>query len=248
MEILNFKNGIMAKMINGEISGSINNITYYTVNGVGYLRSKPGQGKVKQSKATKKSASAFGKASSLIHPLLNELAIELNFKMIMKNRGKVVSAAKNWLMKEPEQTGSSLHTFQPALDLNDLVTLEGILNVQIELIVAKDNTISVVVGSFNPFVDVKAPQKTDTIELKVVLVTSLTNKEQTIVEKYPVSVEIPFLDAEVGEQTLQFPISPTAGSNILVGLIVCFKGYKINGMDKDRKWLPAGVLCLGSIK
>ena len=238
----------MAKMINGIISGSINNTTYYTVNGMDIIRSKPGPGKVKQSKATKKSASAFGKASSLIHPLLNELATELNFKMIMKNRGKIVSAAKNWLINEPEQTDASLHTFQPALELNDLVTLEKILNVQMELIISKDNTLSVVVRSFNPFADVQAPQKTEIVELKVVLVTSHTNQGLAVVEKYPIGVEIPFLNAEVGEQILQFPIPPTAGSIILVGLVVCFKGYKINGMDKDRKWLPAGILCLGSIK
>jgi hypothetical protein len=238
----------MARMINGKISGSISNTTYYTVNGISILRSKPGRGGVKQSKATKKSASAFGKASSIIHPLLNELATELNFKMIMKNRGKVVSAAKNWLMLETEEADSSLNTFQPALELNDIVTLEKILNVQMELIVAKDNTLSVVVGSFNPFADIKAPQKTEIVELKVVLVTSNTTKEQTIVEKYPISVEIPFCDAEVGEQTLEFPIHPGAGSIILVGLIICYKGYQINGMDRDRKWLPAGVLGLGRIR
>lgn len=237
----------MAKMINGQIIGSISKTTFLTINGIGILRSKPGRGNVKQTAATQKIASVFGKASSMIHPLLNELAEELYFKMIMKNRGKVVSAAKDWLIKEPEPTDSSLNSFQPAIELNDLVTLEKMLKVQMELVVAKDNKISLSIESFNPIVDILVPKKTDTVEWKVVLITSLTENGQTVVEKYPITLEIPYSDAEVGEQTLQFPIQPKAGTVFLVALTVCYKGYRINGMDRDRKWLPAGVLGMGKI-
>jgi len=99
----------------------------------------------------------------MIHPLLNELATEFNFKMIMKNRGKIVSAAKDWLIKKSGKTTSSLNTFQPALELNELVTLDKMLKVKMGLIIAKDNKISLSIASFNPFTDLQAPQKTDTV-------------------------------------------------------------------------------------
>lgn len=237
----------MAKIINGQVIGSISKTTFLFVNGIGILRSKPGRGNVKQTTATKKMASVFGKASSMIHPLLNELAEELYFKMIMKNRGKVVSAAKDWLIKVPESTDSSLNSFLPAIELNDQVTLEKVLKVSMELTVAKDNKISLSMESFNPTIAILVPKKTDTIELKAVLITSHTDKDQAVVEKYPVTLEIPYSDAEVGEQTLQFPVQPEAGTVFLVALAICYKGYRINGMDRDRKWLPAGVLGLGRI-
>lgn len=237
----------MAKIINGQVIGSISKTTFLTLNGIGILRSKPGRGNVKQTAATKKMASVFGKASSMIHPLLNDLAEELYFKMIMKNRGKVVSAAKDWLIKEQKLTGSSFNSFQPAIELNDQVALDKILNVPIKLVVAKDKKIVLSMESFNPTVAILVPKKTDTIELKAVLITSHTDKEQTVVEKYPITLEIPYSDAEVGGQTLQFPVQPAAGTVYLVALAVCFKGYRINGLDRDRKWLPAGVLGLGRV-
>jgi hypothetical protein len=183
----------------------------------------------------------------MVHPLLNGLAAELNFKMAMKNRGKVLSGVKSWLEGEGGQPASSLYIFQPAEELNNLAGLQKILKVQISPVLAEDHTVTVSVGAFNPGTDVKVPGKTEDIELKAVLVTLRTDKGRNDVLRYPVSITIPYADAEVGEQTISFPVKPEAGTVFLVGLAVSFMGYRILGMDKNPKWLPAGVLGIGKI-
>lgn len=56
----------MAKIdIKGQLRGSVGPVTYHTYNGNSYIQSKPGKGNVKQSEATRLSASDFGRASSL---------------------------------------------------------------------------------------------------------------------------------------------------------------------------------------
>jgi hypothetical protein len=238
---------IMAIIKNGAITGSLNKSTYYSFENQTIARSKPGPGGVKQTDGMKKSALYFGKASAMVHPLLNGLTMELNFKIPRSNKGKLVSMAKAWLTEVGDQPGSSLHLLQPAGELNNLVTLEKIVKVPVNAALAEDNTVTVAVGAFNPFSAVKAPAKTDTIELKAVLVTLKADKDWNDVRQYPVSLSIPYADAEVGEQTLEFPVQPNSGMAILVGWTVCFKGYRIPGMDKDPKWLPAGVLGIGKI-
>jgi len=56
----------MAKLTTkGQLKGSVGPVTYAAYNGNVFLRSKPGKGNVKQTTATKKSASDFGRASCL---------------------------------------------------------------------------------------------------------------------------------------------------------------------------------------
>jgi len=51
----------------------------------------------------------------------------------------------------------------------------------------------------------------------------------------------------VVKQKISFPLRLIAGTYFLVCLVVSFKGRSIPGMDKERKWLPAGVLGIGKI-
>jgi hypothetical protein len=237
----------MAIIKNGAMSGPIHKTTYYSFENQTIARSKPGPGGVKQTEGMRKSALYFGRASAMVHPLLNGLTTELNFKISRSNKGKLVSRAKAWLTEVGDQAGSSLHLLQPAGELNNLAALEKIVKVPVNTVLAEDNTVTVAVGAFNPFNAVKAPAKTDAIELKAVLVTLKADKDWNDVRQYPVSLSIPYADAEVGEQTLSFPVPPAPGMAILIGWTVCFKGYRIPGTDKDPKWLPAGVLGIGKI-
>lgn len=64
----------MARLgLKGQIGGSVGPVTYLAYNGTTYIRTKPGKGGVKQSSETKKSASDFGRASSLAKAIRNSL-------------------------------------------------------------------------------------------------------------------------------------------------------------------------------
>jgi hypothetical protein len=237
----------MASINNGKISGIVANVIFYSSHGKDFVRSAPGTNGVKQTKATKNSAAAFGRASALAHPLLNELAAELNFKMLRSNRGKVISAANKWLAGQTSSTTSSLPILPP-VELNDQVSLEESLKAPIELTLAGDNTVTVSIGPFNPKTAVKAPRQTYRIELKAVLVTSVKGKGRKEVQQhYPVTTEIAYDNTEVPVQNISFPVQPVAGTTLMIGLAVSFKGKFIPGTDKDRKWLPAAILGFGKI-
>ena len=57
----------------GHLKGTVGPVTYRAFNGNTYVQSKPGKGRVKQTAATKKSASDFGRASSLAKALRTTL-------------------------------------------------------------------------------------------------------------------------------------------------------------------------------
>lgn len=56
----------MARLTNkGQLSGGAGPVSWFSLNGITYMRSKPGKGNTHQSEATRKTASDFGRASSL---------------------------------------------------------------------------------------------------------------------------------------------------------------------------------------
>lgn len=239
----------MATMKNGKISGSIANVIWYTSNGIEIMRSKPGRGKVKQAESTKMNASNFGKASKMVSLILKGLAKELNFRMLPANRGKTIGAVSKWLPEEAKLTKSAFYSFPSVVELNELITLEKTVNIKAEVSLVNDNTITVAFDAFNPESAIKAPKNTQSIEIKAVLVSLGNNAAILALEplEYSVSLEIPYINQEVAAQNISFPVQPVAGTNFLVSLLVSYKGDKIPGMDKERKWLPAGALGIGKI-
>jgi hypothetical protein len=235
----------MASIKKGKINGSIGNITYYTLLDREVMRIKPA--KVVQTAATKQSGARFGKASSMTHALLNGMAAELDFKILPGNRGKTVAAVTKWLGGEGKSAVSSLHLFQPAQELNDQVSLEKLLPLQVDPVLAEDHTITVTIGAFNPVTALKVREKTEQIILKVLLVTLKSVQGDNDIRRYPVTITIPYDDAGVDEQVVSFPVQPEAGMSVLVGLAVSYQGYKFLGRENDRKWLPAAVLGIGKM-
>ena len=64
----------MAKLsTKGQIKGSVGPVSYHVYNDTVYIQSKPGKGNVKQTVATQKSASDFGRASSIAKAIRNSL-------------------------------------------------------------------------------------------------------------------------------------------------------------------------------
>lgn len=234
-------------MKNGKISGSIANTTFYESEGAELLRSKPGRGRVRQASTSKVCASRFGRASSMTHPLLNALVLELNFKIKKTNRGRVVGAVSNWLTSLNESAVSALSSFHAPLELNELISLEKTMKISLETALSEDNFISVSVGAFVPETAIKAPRLTTRVELKFVLVTQAKTLYRKELAKYPVSIEVPYNDKEVPAQIISFPVNLMKNTNFLVGLTITFSGFGLRGTGKECKWLPAGVLCVGKI-
>jgi hypothetical protein len=238
----------MARMKKGKISGSIANVIWYTSNGIDIMRSKPGRGRVKQTEATKKNSSNFGKAAKMVSKLFKGLAKELNFRMLPANRGKTIGEVSKWIPEEAKLTTSAFYSFPSLVELNDLIALEKAVKIHTEVFLAEDHTITISFGAFTPRSAVKAPRETDDIEIKAVLVIlSPNNDMDQEVLAYPVSLEFIYNNEEVAAQNITFPVQPVAGNNFLISLVVSYKGYNIPGMDRERKWLPAGVLGIGRI-
>lgn len=64
----------MAKIgFKGQLTGSVGPVYYRTFNGNSYIQTKPGRGNVKQTVATQKSASDFGRASSMAKAIRESL-------------------------------------------------------------------------------------------------------------------------------------------------------------------------------
>jgi hypothetical protein len=200
---------------------------------------------MKQNPVMKKQQSAFGKAASIAHALCNKVAEELNFRIPLKSRNEMVSLTYKWLADE--KVFPTLYLPWRKVELNDRVTLDKILCLQMKPVLCADHTVMVSIGQFNPRFQITAPLWTSEVELNFLLVTLTTEKDNKEVQKYPVRITVPYTDEEVVAQNLSFPVKPANDVIVLVSLAVCFKGKDLAGKDKDPKWLPAGILGIGRI-
>jgi hypothetical protein len=232
----------MPSQINLQITGRIQNIVFYKRGDKYYARSVSSG--IRQTKATKKRATEFGKASRAGKILRQQLLSVIPFPADNKMQTRLVSDLFSWFRSgfDPEQP------CDPVLFLNDFSFTESDTvaqrwRVSLEVTQTGNNMLQIKIPSFVPAKNIKAPA--GTVSVKCNIATGgyhLKNGGET--GSFSTSLNFNYNDKPVPAQILSLPTPTPPGSLIVTGVSLEYYFNKNGHLQKstNKAFMPAGIV------
>jgi hypothetical protein len=232
----------MPSQINLQITGRIQNIVFYKRGDKYYARSVSGS--IKQTKATKKRAGEFGKASRAGKILRQQLLPVIPFPADNKMQTRLVSDLFNWLRCgfDPEQP------CDPVPYLNDFSFTEGDTiserwKVFLEVTKAADGILQMKIPAFVPAKNIQAPA--GTVLVKCHIATAGYNLKNGVgTGGFSTSLNFNYNNEPVPEQIISLPI-PTPSQTLIVTAVSLEYYFNKNGYlqkSVNKAFMPAGIV------
>ncbi len=241
----------MARNTEQGLSGTIGNLVFYTMNGKNYVRSKPGKQNKKRNQKPNPLNTIFGTVSAYGSPMISRLSKVLLFPFglstynqlrgWMRNQYAAHAQDINW---ELSVQGSSICKISSNIDLRDFLTIPLTVND------SGNGLITVSIPAINPVKDIKAPARTQLINLKLVAVTSTFGQTQGsnsfCMEQYNFNCNNQLLAAK----EIVLNTGATAGSIVIVVAAIEYAlfGSLNNNYTTNPNWLPAAIIAMGRMK
>jgi hypothetical protein len=232
----------MPSQINLQITGRIGNIVFYKRGDNYYARSVPGR--IRQTKATKKCASEFGKASGAGKILRQQLLPVIPFPADNKMQTRLVADLCSWLRSgfDPQQP------CDPVPFLNDFSftksdTVAERLRVSLQVTKTADGMLEMKIPAFVPAENILAPA--GTVSVKCHIATGgygLKNGAAT--GGFSTSLNFNYNDEPVAEQIISLPTPTPSGSLIVTGVFLEYYFNKNGYLQKsvNKAFMPAGIV------
>ncbi len=232
----------MPSQINLQITGRIQNIVFYKRGDKYYARSVSGS--IKQTKATKKRAGEFGKASRAGKILRQQLLPVIPFPADNKMQTRLVSDLCRWLRSgfDPEQPCDPV----PYLDCFPFTqgdTVAERWRVSLEVTKAAEDTLQMKIPAFVPAENILAPA--GTVLVKCHIATGgydLKNGGNT--GGTTTTLNFDYNNEPVAEQIISLPTPTPSQSLIVTGVSVEYYFNKNGHLQKsvNKAFMPAGIV------
>jgi hypothetical protein len=232
----------MPSQINLQITGRIGNIVFYKRGDNYYARSVPGR--IRQTKATKKCASEFGKASGAGKILRQQLLPVIPFPADNKMQTRLVADLCSWLRSgfDPQQP------CDPVSFLNDFSftksdTVAERLRVSLQVTKTADGMLEMKIPAFMPAENILAPA--GTVSVKCHIATGgygLKNGAAT--GGFSTSLNFNYNDQPVPEQIISLPTPTPSQTLIVTGVSLEYYFNKNGYLQKsvNKAFMPAGIV------
>jgi len=233
----------MPSQINVQITGRIGNLIFYKLGDKYYSRSAPV--KVKQTKATKKRATEFGKASRAGKSLRQQLLPVIPFPKDNQMQTRLVSAIFLWLKSN---IGNSLQPCNPVPYVSNYQFTKGYTvterwKVALRVTHPSEGMMELKIPAFVPSKALSAPANTFSVTSHIIAVGC--NMENGVATGgFNTFLDFEYNDMEVPEQTIPLPI-PTLGGSLVATVIFLEYIYMKNGYPQkttNKAFMPAGVV------
>lgn len=232
----------MPSQINVQLTGRVNNLICYKVGDKYYIRTAPV--KVKQTKATKKRAGEFGKASSIGKCLRQQLLPAIPFAADNKMQTRLVSALFQWLRSDYDPV-------QPCGDVpfvNNFQFTEGYAiterwMVALEVANTEPGLLELKIPAFVPVKSISAP--TGTVSLKCnIAVAGCDVVNGVATGGISTSILYDYNEAEVTEQIVSLPVPTSAGSLVVTAISLEYNSIKNGHLEKtkNKAFMPSGMV------
>lgn len=232
----------MPSQINVQITGRIQNVVFYKRGDKYYARSV--SGKVKQTKATKKRATEFGKASSMGKCLRQQLLSVIPFSADNKMQTRLVSALFQWLR-------SGYDPVQPCDDVpfvNNFQFTEGYAiterwMIPLQITNPGPGILELKIPAFVPVKAISAPAGTVSVKCNIA-VAGCNVESKVATGGFSTSTLYDYNEAEVPAQTVSLPAPTPAGSLVATAISLEYNFVK-NGhpeKTKNKAFMPSGVV------
>jgi len=230
----------MALQTANYLSGRIENIIFYKSRGKYFARSMPVN--VKQTMATKTRSSNFGIASAAGSTLRGLLMPVLPFPKDRNMQNRFSGAIAKWLAR------SNVNDLQPEYNLpyvqdfnfNAQTSIAERWKIAIAVTQTADGGIAVHIPAFVPANDIIAPAHT-TVVLCTVVAAWCRLKDGTAAGNFALTMEMPYNQDVINEQTLSFPVVTSNGHLVITA--ASFRYVLAGGKPNENiSFIPSSVI------
>lgn len=233
----------MAKITPHGLSGTIGKITYYVQNGQQYGKGVPIR--VRQTEATKASASKFGVAAGCARRIRERITQFLTPLNHLTLRNRLTSAVYEWIQVKPTDTGESLVPISPLIgfDFNEQSPMRKYMTSKIQVDWSGPGIARITIPAIDPVKDIKAPRYTSSIDLWLSTTNFLINKESSECSRVQM-IQIPYREGVIAPKELEFNIKLVPDSINVLSMGLRYN-VPVTGAvlpEKSPKWLPATII------
>jgi hypothetical protein len=233
----------MGKLDPMGIVGRVNNIIHYRVGENYYVRSAPR--KYKQTKATKASASLFGRASRITSILYGQLLSIMPDSTDRKTRGRLVAAVFQWFnnsggLKAEKGKIEELTGFSFSETKKPISTIwKGSLQVNHPV----SGGVELVIPAFVPTTSMKAPKGTSSVICKIASgVCSLS--DDTDLGSFSTEFKFDYNDKPIDTQTISINLSTPRKSLVVTAVFIEYLITKKRhtAVNKNTEFMPSEIV------
>ena len=231
----------MARQSNSLVSGQLGPVVYYVKDGAGFVRLRAK--KVKQSKATKESATLFGKSRTIGRLLRGEIVAALPGLVNNEIKNRFDNAVFQWLRVEDLGGKREKVEYLDGLEINQRTELHSRFRKKFDVDFNEKGKLQITMPGFQIPLDIAAPAGTTELQWHV-LVTSCNLKNSSIIFSAHKHLEIPFTKSMVPEQRHDFDFKLTKNTLTIVAVALRYlaprKGKLV--VVAEPTWLPTAVV------
>jgi len=232
----------MPSQLNVQLTGRIGNLIFYKQGDKYRIRTAPD--KVKQTKATKKRAGEFGKASRMGASLRQQLLPVIPFPADNKMQTRLVSVLFQWLRSGYDPV---LHCDDVPL-VNNFQFTEGYSiterwTIPLLVTIAEPGLLELKIPAFVPAKAISAPA--GTVSVKCNIAVAGCNVETGIATGgISTSIVYEYNETEVAERIVPLPVNTTAGSLVVTAISLEYNFIKNGHLEKtkNKAFMPSGVV------
>lgn len=231
----------MPRQYRNLVSGQIGNVVFYVVNGVGYARAAAA--KVKQTKATKKSAQLFGKSKRLGSILRGDITGVLPGLSNRQVMPKFDNAVLQWLRLENLDSRQEKLEYIHGFEFNPKSELSTRFKRPIEVDFNEKGKIHVNIPPFDVPSDIGAPVHTVMLQWHVIA-SSCKIKDYQYCGYAHDKLEMPFNPGPAAKQTITLNLEIQKGTVTVVVVAlryVASRRAKVAVLNEPA-WLPTAVV------
>jgi hypothetical protein len=235
----------MGKVIEPGYTGRVGLLVFYNLNGKNIVRSLPY--KYKQTKATKASASEFGRASGIARSIRTQLGPVISNPTDNKMQTRLVTAVFAWIrsMRDPSKKIQGIvypvRGFNFSEKSTAAISDRGFPAIQISS--PSGGLVQIRIPAFIPKAVMKAPAYTESIHCR--LCTCVTNiKNSHPLGSASVELEIEYNDTEVAAQTISFKLPTMENALVVTGASLIYRLNKSGNIqvNTNKAFMPEEIL------
>ncbi|HVZ25190.1 MAG TPA: hypothetical protein VG842_04010 [Sediminibacterium sp.] len=242
----------MARQTDKGINGVVGPVILYTVNGRQYMRSKPGprSRKKKPAPVTEANNKVFGLVSACGSDMVRAVRDRFRYPFRLATHNTIRGWMRNqyaFYHQSPEWKlairGSDI------CQLNPEASLAEHLRAGLSISDAGKGKIALTIDALDPKRDLKAPQGTDSVQIKVVAAVSAFDRDHCQTVSAEEVYLIPYPGQALPAKTLLLDTGGKAGdtATVWVGLTYYKNAYLPEHYSRELRHLPLAIIAMGRL-
>jgi hypothetical protein len=237
----------MARVKVDGLSGVIGDMVYYIMDGKQYARQKPGKRNKKRNKPENPQTTLFGMISKHGSRMLSRMKTSFLFKF----KRDTYNAARGW-MRDQYAANNSNEEWKLSMKnsgmckLNPEVDLRDFLKAEITVNDLGGGKIGVFIDKMNPVKNIKAPARTNEVNIRVVAATSgFGGKGSVAPLVYCEQYTFPYQNAFLPSKDIVLHTKGETGDIAVVAIAVEYK--ILDSWSKENRHLPTAIVAMGRL-